>query len=625
MDYNERLPDNEKIKNSLEKYVNAFHAKINALGHLNPDILDELSNRGFRFQLENDIEELIDDFVNIYGYIYKNSPVDPRGYFERGTNESEIKLYEKEGEIKTFLSTTNDKEIAKRFISPNKGVLIRINNKNVPYVYLEGLKDRGSDSEEEFLILPFSKVKKIQYHNKEGNTDYYSIEIERIQLTEIEDKELAELKKEVVSEFAQFGELVETYLAAKNDLEFYDNRRQNEKESYEEYKYYANKCEEFYNEYNNNKEKINRIRDKFIRMLKGLCRQRENDIDSQLKDEKKESDEKKRKEVERKKIQLKEQIERNITSLKENIKTITEKYNNLSQTLGIEISISKSNFIKIIKDKSDLLLKLLEENANDESEEALKRYDGLNKSTSCFNDLLMRLENQIFLEVKEKLNERVKAIIDSSISSKFYEWINNVKEQPDSLIHRIFGKNQLKEARENNLKARLERELLQNRNSNPDNSVRIMLEEMYKCAAKYYNGVLPQSMQQIETLIRQNFNLSGNPFPSTSQMMANALKRIQMENTFPEIPRKRPRFFRWFYEKKEIERLNINTSEIHTSIQLWKKRSTIESRVESVPNIYQQIINELEKTYKEIQLQKNSGTLGITIEVIFGEHSEKGN
>ena len=73
MNYKDRLPSREEIEMSLRNYSNINATKINLLPYCSDTykifLLSQKTGRTFK-SLQNYIERYINDFVNIYGYIY---------------------------------------------------------------------------------------------------------------------------------------------------------------------------------------------------------------------------------------------------------------------------------------------------------------------------------------------------------------------------------------------------------------------------------------------------------------------------------------------------------------------------------------------------------------------------
>ena len=597
MNYKDRLPSEEEIMNSLRAYFSTFHTMINAIGELDAEKIQSQSSKGWYLDITGNIQSLISDFVNIYGYIYKNGQVNNWINFSRGTTGAEVQKLRVGHEIGSILSVTDNENIAKRFSTPPNGSLIRLSVKDVPFVYVENLKDRGKDFEEEFLVLPFTEVGYIEFVSDWAGIKYYSMRLDKQELPEIGDDELETLRSEMVNDFSQFDRLSRDYLEALNN---YNNKSV----SYETRENFSKECIA-------KKDALDQFRRKFIRMLKGLCRQREKDIDLQREAENRELEARQKAEEKRKNSTTmkeinsrKKTINNNVFATIEQMKQISEHYRAMANRLGIKTFHTENDSVTGVHLDSDQINALLNEQINMNLESALGKYNIANtESYTLITNLINEYDTQSFSEIKARLNDRVKALIEATILNSMHHERSYVEGQKNSILHKILGRNKLKDARLKNIDARLELALAQNDKSNPENSVRVMLYEMYKCAVKYTGGSLSQGMQDLESAIRENFVVTGARLPTSEELMRRAGEEIsRQQNNLPDILRKKPKFLRFMHKEQEVARINADTESTIQQTKIIENTSRPVINNGDVSEAYTKIVKKLQDIMKIIYI-----------------------
>ena len=89
-DYKDRLPTEEQTRKSLSRYFGFKHSKINTLASSDFSRITEMQSKGWLLESsKEEIGQLIEDFVNIYGYIYKNGNDSGYNRLIRGTTINE--------------------------------------------------------------------------------------------------------------------------------------------------------------------------------------------------------------------------------------------------------------------------------------------------------------------------------------------------------------------------------------------------------------------------------------------------------------------------------------------------------------------------------------------------------
>lgn len=605
-DYKDRLPNKQEIKNSLDRYFGFLHAKINSLGSLDFEKISKMQSKGWHMQSsKEEIEGLIDDFVNIYGYIYKEGQTSYIGRLVRGTTTDEVEKIKRSNKIEEIISTTTEEHIAKRFCEYGKAALVRIQTGNtVPYLYVEHIKDGNLDNEEEVLVLPFTKVKKIQLTSEWQEYKYYDISLEKEELPELSEEKIEELKQECIVGYDDFI----------NQQKEYENLKGSRYSDEEKMRAM--------------KEKINAYKSQFQQMLKGMCRQREKDIDLQRDEENRAIEEEKRKREEDRIKRLKEEIqgfEERITHSSTNINETTkvnvsrlvgivDKYRNISNTLGIKTFNSQNLEYDVNSRKEDITEQLQKEVIEQDDNirygillEMIQKHDNAQGLLQEMPELLKSYDENSMQDLKINLNKKVQDIIYRTASYRLnYEKQMQIS-QKDNLVSKLLGKTALKEAKIRNLEAKINYAGKIRETQNPSNSVRKMLYQMYECAYKYNGGNLTQEMIETEQSIRKVFS----NLPDQNNLIEDALNTQLIG--LPATTGKRG-LFSWMKNGQEAKRLNGETLAINQEMQGMNISSNQMSDTnKTLTNLYSRFNNILENTrqlvsvkdrQQEIQLDK---------------------
>ena len=134
-------------------------------------------------------------------------------------------------------------------------------------------------NEEEVLILPFAKVKRIEHTSDWNGFSYYDMLLEKEELPELEMKDIEILKDKCLSNYEVHIENIEKYNLLHDEIEFLymkDKRtidREDKSAIYEKLRECWDKSSEY-------REKIDNYLHDFSKMLKASCRQKEIEIDN---------------------------------------------------------------------------------------------------------------------------------------------------------------------------------------------------------------------------------------------------------------------------------------------------------------------------------------------------------
>ena len=111
---------------------------------------------------------------------------------------------------------------------------------------------------------------------------------------------------------------------------------------------------------------------------------------------------------------------------------------------------------------------------------------------------------------------------------------------------------------------------------------------MYDYAYKYYGGILPQEMVDLEKAIRQNYR----NIPQEQELRKKAIEK--QEALLPDVIRKKPGLFGFSRRKQEAKRLNEKTNGIIAQITETEKKEV--STKKPISDV--KVSNELRAYYK---------------------------
>lgn len=640
--YIDRLPSNDEEIQSLQRYSGPLHAKINVLGNLDFERIAKMHNKGWNMKSSKaEIQDLIKDFVNIYGLIYRDGKTG-NSRLIRGTTTDEVKNIKSGDEISGALSTTLDEDIAKRFCADyNNAVIMKIETiGDLPHCYIEKQKEDNLDNEKEVLILPFSKVKDIQFVSEWEDTKYYNVILERGELPELSEETITQLRKDCIDGYEQIIEAARKCEALKSE---YERLLQLNPMNLEERKLINQDKDKILEEYIIVKESISNYRTNFIKMLKGLCRQREIDIDMQ-RNETKEQEEKQsgqqtqetRNVQEVSGIQEKQEAEqillkqlytkieqlKGITnqdttfirqSLINNVANIIQhihKYRDISNALGIQTFNSQALEYEL-NDRveqigEELKKKITANDPNIEFEllgELAKRYGNAKQEISGISSFIQEYDENSMLDIKINLNRKIQEMI---YRAKIYR-LNSEKEvvlsNKATFLSKIFGSTKLKQAKVRNIETKMNYAAFVREGANPQNSEKEMLYEIYECAYQYNGGVLTEEMLQIERAIRSIF---GN-LPTQESIQETVLSTLNIQNQGLQIPSKISKIFNLFHNRRQTEALNNETQIIENELQLAVQPSqngqTQDQTIRNLTNIYSKYNSILNNVHTLVKIE----------------------
>lgn len=608
------IPLNAEEIESLHRYFGFRHAEMNVLGDLEPRKIENMQKSGWSINASSkDIEQLINDFVNVYGVIYNQGDIDSSGILYRGTSRSIASNIREDKENTEIISTTTDENIAKTFCEYGNATIMRIRtSEGLPHLYAEEFKEENSKNEQEVLILPFSKVKQAEFSSNWNGYTYYNATLEKGELPEIATQELEYLKQQCIQEFDDYLEQVSKYNRLNEIGESLFNKISRQGIDKEELNYLLEKREQNREERYAMHEKITEYKNNFSRMLKGLCRQREIKIDKQKEDVienvKKEAEKREKnrqqlldREIRNLKLQIDVESELLYNDLSTYINTFNEyveRYKTVSASLGLQHS--RNQHIELeIKRKFEEIQAKIQENYNQknaEIENKDEQYLILKKEKDTLSDvrkmievmpeLLEKFDEEGFKEIKYNLNRNVQELIYKQEMRKLQMEKDETLQEKQSIFEKIFVGSKLKDAKLQNIESKMQLARREKEIRNPDNRVREMLQDIYNCAYKNFNGQLTLEMEEIVRSIRKNFqNIPTEPALRENAIKANEVKAlIVVENKKRDI-----------FKKNEIKDIQAETDKLNS-----KENKTVARQWSQLNNVFFQIKTQVENIYKKL-------------------------
>lgn len=631
MSYKHRLPSRKEEIESIQRYMGFYHANINLLCELDINTMMDMNSKGWDINIKSEnLEELINDFVNIYGEIYSNGDSNISDVYRGTTNKEAIKMIEGQ-EIQRAMSTSNDLSIAKTFCEYGDAAIIRINVADgLPCLRVDDYREEYRRDESEVIILPFSKIKSSKCTTSWDEYKYYDVYLEKEDLPDITDEELQTLKRESIENFDHFIEREKECAELRQEQQILYERFSRRGLDLEDRKYLQERQNLISDKINSIREENEPYKTKFQRMIKGLCKQREKDKDQEKEDKiaefMKELEEKKRAEeqerlakLELEVAELKSQIPLDLQEMKQNLEQymgILDKRIEVLKNSASDLGVSNFNIVssgaelKELKervmqeiDKSSELCSDDGEKTKDERHDELAEYKSrISKVKEMIGDLpeLTKMYKEASAQdIKYNLNQKVQDLIYRSTIVRLQMQKSDVIDEKSNFVKRLLGIEKLKASKLNNIDAKIRLASVQRTTNNPENSVNEMLQEIYDCAYKYYGGELTEEMQSMEEAIRRNFK----GVADKDTLNRNAVTRT--ENKSLTIPEKKNSIIDMFSNKKKIGELDSETTRIrYETIDAERgKIASVRQNLE-LPNSHSKVQKLLKDVSKEVKFDR---------------------
>lgn len=278
---------NEELA-AIDYYINYGHAQINMLCNLKASNYFEMAKGRYFPKTKQEFLKMIERFVDIYSLTLKlDEPRKPRTVY-RGSSNHDYSTVPKNA----FISTSKKHFTATSFLSYSDSALSTFSiPDDLPVLNIELLKHYYSDKlhsdldEDEILILPFAHVtRSTGVKDKRADRTNYNITLAKTNLEPISQEELSQLQTEIadsceqylidLKQEAQDADEIEGYNEA---LSHYSTNLSNP-DNMEKYTDFSKRKEELVKKCSELGTSNEEFRQKLIKLVRGLCAQRELEI-----------------------------------------------------------------------------------------------------------------------------------------------------------------------------------------------------------------------------------------------------------------------------------------------------------------------------------------------------------
>ncbi len=643
-------------ESSIHKYVYTWHTAINALADFTPRTYKELSSHWIFPETPQEVAENLDDFVNIYSAMYKNGKTSqpPRNLY-RGTSNARIRAMGMT--MPSFVSTTTDQNIAKTFCEYGDGAVADIRvDEPIPYLYGTQFRSENSKDEKEYILAPFCRT--TVYPGRRADDkysfSYYQLIVRKPELEDVPADELQQMRSEIVEGFQQNIADIKTFNNLQDRKEFLDEKYARYKNDPEERAYILEESKQVTAQIDELFSKTYKFSRMLTRYLKGMCRQKEIEIDQAQelidsdKQAKKETEEKRlaeekamqeryQQEVARKQLvseltyklddgsvntgALETSVSRVVTALTES----EDVRNNIGKKFGFTLSSSlattqipsiieqiKSN-MQAIRDKIDGIQ--LDESTALPTAESISKgmtplLDGVSYGLELrggFAEIQDMYREQLEDELKGKIYLKVQEAIQRAKYNKYGADREQLSREKVGLLGKLFGKETLRQTQLTNLELKMK--LAQTSQiALPDKiSIRELLADMHICADTQLGGTFSQEMQSLYDQIKQSFQDTKSGTFTEDYIKSIARERLakSSKSGLPAVQSDLPKGSRAQIDflldenKKLQEQIDSQSRLKHTSIRQPVKTGNplkmLEDRLMGIAN------NTRERTPEELQ------------------------
>ena len=530
------------------KYTGFSHANINLLTNFNAKTYYASEKEGWNsIKTKEEMEALIEDFVNIYSAICKLSTQNNKYMsLSRGTGEEIVNVNSK-NEITNFLSTSTDENIAKRFSHIGEAVLINIDPADSMILDVDNfkkqyIKENTSEDEKEFLIAPFTKIEKMTDlgKNSEGYHKYIC-KLKKGNLKGISKKEEDKIYEEILESFDVSLQNFKREIELDDRLKVIERARKNavDKNNWQDIKDITEDYNKNAKEYAEISDKNDSFKNKILQLVKSKCANKQKEIE-QAKSIVNESDKEKKEEENRKKEKqerelavnyikqkisklqiLGENIKGNIALFKNTFLNINKKVENLENGLGLDLNenTNKKEIVKkidIVNKEIDAIIQEVSTIQNSISS-ALKdnnlnyELDGYDEKLSSIKNMcnsLSELSNDYRLEqdnmLKEQLYSKVQMTLKNARIGIYAGQIAELENQKSGIFDRLTGKDKLRKEQIKNLQLKIQIEQLPVELKD-HYSIKDMLGDIYYTSKHQLYGSFSNNMTDITNKIFANF------------------------------------------------------------------------------------------------------------------------
>lgn len=553
----------QEERKAVDGYINVWHTTMNSLASFDVEKYLEESKRGWYLPgaeknpiaeenptpeaLGEEILSTIDDFAKVYSAMvkYGASSRAPRRLY-RGTSNKEARSLKSGETYDRLISTSTATDVAKRFCEYGDPGYLRINvYGNMPFLDVDdfmGMENMNRE-ENEFVLAPFSTIRKAGYADRDRTYTYYDVDLEAPQLRPFEEGEKESFRERIKQDFAKIMDIGRKYKNFREMNEVYWEKYTRSHDR-EETQYYKEKCDEC----SKGRQELRPEIEDFTNILKsyiqGLCYEKQREFEEANKivteDMEKRAEEARLQRMEDDRrgriseyntrvpntIQNLSSIPMSIESSYEALSGKAMTYAEMSSVLGIPFNsnidratiepymlASKRNVSKIQEAVSSTSINgdsSLEETAL--AGENLDKFDSIAGQaisvTSSLSNAVNVYDAQALMDVKRGIDYKVQDIIKRTKMQILSQKKQEVQDRKVSWIGRIFRAQKLKDAELQNIDLQIEFERTKPVVQKGQYSIQDSLADMVAFAKGDLGGNLTPEMQDLGSKVSRYFGVN---------------------------------------------------------------------------------------------------------------------
>lgn len=471
----------DEERESILRYAGPFHTNINSILDFDPSVISKLS-KDWNIDFSSDtIKKYIDDIINVYSAMYKNSyGKDTPLYTIRGTSASEaIKLHS--GDVyNRFVSTTLDKDIASQFTEYQNGAIMNIRSQGIPYINVQ--REDGIN-EKEILLSPFCKIKSITDHSNSRNEySEYDVDLGKDDFESLPQEQEDEIYQYLNDNGNNISSYIKEYEESAEKYESVSQKYQNS-QSLEERRHLEEVIEKITSRRRELREKLNEFKEKtqsYIKSkLKGVELEIDKNVSKEIKERKDDAHDKDIENTRNYKNNLIDLIDsrigKDIPQISKDVQersNYQEKLQSLAQEFGITLKMNSYFPNEKLVQIEEFFMTLRKEvqqieipdNVTPEQLEEIKqsihiRYGNVmhvsQKLTSVKGEI-KALANDDFTIVKGKIIDSIEQKIKEEKKVIISDKLQKLTSKKSSIFDRITGKDKVKQAEMENCELQLQ-------------------------------------------------------------------------------------------------------------------------------------------------------------------------
>lgn len=603
---------------SIKRYLGFQSTTINALGDFSAGTYEKLEHAGWKMpQKTEEIEEAIQDFVNLYAAMYKERGKSTYGRrLVRGTsNELARKM---KGVMNSFISTSTNEEIARTFAKYGDGALVYLNvAEDVPFINPSPYMSEYSKDESEIILSPFCKA---TLHSEtpardEFSFSYYQVKLEKTELEEKTPEELATLQQEIIERFSKNVEEIKEISLLESKFESLSRWLGMTQGNGEEQKAIFKEREQVWDKMNTLISSTFDFGKKLQTLLKGMCRQKEIEIDKaremvKEEEQRKETEENRKNKISKlsgklgKNPQEVENLQTSVENVYEGFMDAESKAKSIAAKFGFSVdrTIGTTSIKQLVTEIQRNIQNIEKESKSikiDESKITLEEVENLSKKieplldgvsygveiATNFTEIQDLYRKQLENGIKKEIYDKVQQVLQNARIQKHLQEKNVVQNERIGFLGKIMGKDVLKEEKLKNLDLKIQLVRESTPTENESYSIREILADMHICADIELKGQFTDEMQQLYNLIKATYGnkKTGEFTEEYIKSIANK-KNLSMQGQksgLPIIQTKMPRFFG--KTKARMKSLELENAEIkrqlltnRTAKGTWKTHQQVE-------------------------------------------------